>query len=322
MILGLVLTSSRHRSFYLGSGGEEWPPAPSPRAAAPQEGHPTLSSRAASAVRKVAAAAPRVQTFGLPLGPRNEAIPAASLPDVSPARRGKARPPRPDAQGRVRVPIADALPVRLPAAEVPLGWDLTEFAGRGGIEVVRDEGRAALRLRSERGSFALHRDVVLNLKEYPMLEWSWKAVRLPAGADGRERAADDQVAQVYIIIPRWPFPRVNSDVVGYLWDTRAPIGTRITNPQASNVRSLVVESGYQRLGSWVREERDVYRDYVDLFGREPSRVGKVAILTDSNDTGTESEVLIDDLVFFRPPARNAGIGSVYAKMPHMSRSGI
>jgi hypothetical protein len=219
----------------------------------------------------------------------------------------------------VRVPIADAVPAVLPASELPLGWELKEFSGRAGVEIVHDDGRVALRLRSARASFALYRDLVLDLRRYPLLRWSWKAVRLPTGGDAREEPSDDQVAQIYVVMLRWPFPRVNSDVLGYLWDTRAPSGTRVTRPRAANVRSIVVETGYQQLGLWVREERDVYQDYRELFGRQPARIGKIALMTDSNDTGSESEVLIDDLVFFQPPSRNAGISSPYAKMPHMSR---
>ena len=315
LILGIILSVPRYRSFYLGSDSPVSPPPPSERGATSPGAVRTLTSRAASAARAVAAAAPRVQTFGLPLRFGNEPAVAPPVPVETPiVRRAKSRVPRPDATGQIRVPVTDAVPAKLPSGELPLGWDLKEFTGHAGVGIVRDEGHVALRLQTERSSFALYRDVVVDLREYRMLEWWWKAVRLPSGGNASERPTDDQVAQIYIVIPRWPFPRINSDVVGYLWDTRAPVGAKITSPQANNVRSIVVESGYQRLGFWVREERDVHQDYVDLFGREPSRVGKIAIMSDSNDTRSESEALIDDLIFFRPPARKAGIGSVYAKM--------
>lgn len=313
IVAGLVLATPRYRSFYFSAGSRAWPPPPG-------EVGRALTSRAVSAARAVAEAPPRPETFGLPLpirsGPAGGPPPPAEPP---PVHRGSVRVPGPDAQGLIVVPISDAPPARLPAPGVPAGWDLQEFTGHAAVQVVRDEGHLALDLQSDQSSFVLYRDVVLDLHEYPMLRWSWKAVRLPAGADARLRATDDQVAQVYVVIPRWPFPRTHSDVVGYLWDTRTPAGTAVTSPQAANVRSIVVESGYDRLGFWVREERDVYRDYVALFGREPARVGKVAVMTDSNDTRSQSEALIDDLVFFRRPSRNAGISSIYAKMPHMLR---
>src|SRR5207245_555706 len=81
----------------------------------------------------------------------------------------------------------------------PAGWGLQEFAGHASVQVVHDEGRVAVDLQSDRASFALSRDVVLDLKRYPMLRWSWKAVRLPPGGDARSRATDDEVAQVYVV---------------------------------------------------------------------------------------------------------------------------
>ena len=322
VILGIILSIPRYRGFYFGSDSLVRPRPPSEGGAASPDAVQALTSRAASAARAVAAAAPRVQTFGLPLRFGDEPAGTPPVPVETPiVRRAKSRLPRPDATGQIRVPVTDAVPAKLPTSELPLGWDLKEFTGHAGVGIVRDGGHVALRLQTDRSSFALYRDVVVDLRKYRMLEWWWKAVRLPSGGDASERASDDQAAQIYIVIPRWPFPRINSDVVGYLWDTRAPAGAKVTSPQASNVRSIVLESGYQRLGFWVREERNVYQDYVDLFAREPSRVGKIAIMSDSNDTRTESEALIDDLIFFRPPARKAGIGSVYAKMRLVLRSG-
>ncbi len=310
-VVALLLSTPRYWSFYFRSSPESWPPPP--------PGSRTLSARAASAARAVAAPPPRVQTFGLPLRlGREPAVPPGT--SDGPARRAtRVRVPRPDADGQIRVPIADTLPSKLPAALLPPGWDLKEFTGHSGIEIVRDEGHVALRLQTQNSSFALYRDVVVDLRQYPMLRWSWKAIRLPSGGDARERATDDQVAQIYIVIPRWPFPRINSDVVGYLWDTRAGLGEKVTSPRANNVRSIVVESGYQRLGFWLSEERNVRQDYIELFGREPSRVGKIALMTDSNDTRSETEALIDDLIFFRPSPRNTEIRSIYAKMPLMLR---
>jgi len=181
---------------------------------------------------------------------------------------------------------------------------MKEFAGRAWIELVRDGTRLALRLRSERSSFALYRDVVVDLNAFPFLSWSWKVVRLPAQGDVRERAADDQAAQVYVVFPRWPSPLSNSDVIGYVWDSRAPVGTRVTSTQAGNVRIIVVASGGSQRDTWRVEQRHVAQDYAALFGRQPPRVGQVAIMIDSNDTKGAAETLIGDLFFARRRAEN------------------
>jgi len=199
----------------------------------------------------------------------------------------------------LRVPMSDEPPTRLPAQGVPAGWGLREFTGRAEVELVRGERALAVRLRSARTSFALHRDLVVGLDEFPVLTWSWKVVRLPAGGDVRDSRRDDQAAQVYVVFPRWPGPRTRSDVIGYVWDTTAPVGTTLTSSKASNVKIIVVESGPARLDTWQRQRRNVAADYRALFRRPPSRVGAVAVMIDANDTGTTAEATIGDLMFVR-----------------------
>ena len=271
--VGVLLSNPRHRAFYFGSSAA-FPSRPS--FALPTSG---------GVVHPAAAPAPaaRVQTAAL----------------------SRVRVPAPDDEGRVRVPVSDVVPGHLPASGTPLGWELKEFTGDASIELVRNEGRLALRLRSERTSFALHRDVVLDVRQYPMLTWSWKVLKLPSGGDVRDPTRNDQAAQVYVIFPRWPSPPTASEVIGYVWDSRAPVGTTLAHPRAPNVRMIVVESGPARLDSWQRQVRNVAQDYRTLFGHPPPRLGKVALMIDSNDTRGEAEALFGDLTFSR-----AGVASM------------
>jgi hypothetical protein len=284
----ILVSNPRHRAFYFGVALPPAGPAAhdAPRAAGrPADGAPG----APSTVGRVATG----------------------------AGSGKRYVPRPDGAGRIRIPVADEVPWRLPFEGVPPGWELHEFAGRADVEVVRVDGRIAARLRADQGSFALYRDALVDLAEFPVLSWSWKVLRLPAGGDVRGTATDDQAAQVYVIFPRWPAPRATSDVVGYVWDTRAPVGTRLKSPKADNVRVIVVESGTARLDTWQTYQRDVAADYAQLFGRRPPRVGMVAVMIDSDDTRGRAEALLGDLVFSRRPGGTTEIPNVYAKMSRM-----
>ena len=204
----------------------------------------------------------------------------------------------PNAEG-LSVPMSDDPPPRIPIEGVPSGWQLREFSGRAEVELVRGERALAFRLRSSRTSFALYRDVVVSLDEFPTLAWSWKVAQLPAGGDVRERLRDDQAAQIYVVFPRWPSARTRSDVIGYVWDTTAPVGTTVTSPKASNVKIIVVESGPAHRGAWQRQRRNVAADYQTLFGRQPPRVGAIAVMIDANDTGSSAEATIGDLMFMR-----------------------
>ena len=227
------------------------------------------------------------------------AVAAPATPPQTVAVVGGGKAPYADAAGRLRVRMADREPTRLPVDGPPPGWMLREFAGHGIVELVRSDGRLATRLSTERASVAIHRDVVVELREFPYLSWSWKVTKLPTGGDVREAARDDQGAQVYVVFPRWPSPRTASDVLGYVWDSRAPVGTRLKHPRAANVRIVVVESGSARLNQWRSYERNVAADYAALFGRQPPRVGKLAVMVDSNDTRGDAEALFGDLMFAR-----------------------
>jgi hypothetical protein len=258
-------------------------------------------------------AVPRLRTFYLGQGAARVERAAAVLARVptqlasgtsTPEPNGKTPVGRmlPDAEGRIWVRVSDRPPPRLPVEGIPAGWTAKEFVGHASVELVREDARLALHLRSERSSFALYRDVVVDLNEFPFLSWAWKVMRLPAAGDVRERAADDQAAQVYVIFPRWPAPTRNSDVVGYVWDSRAPVGTRLTSTQAANVKIIVLESGRSRAETWRVEQRDVAKDYAALFGRPAPRVGQVAVMIDTNDTKESAEALIGDLSFARTRA--------------------
>ena len=277
----VVLSNPRHRTFYLGFAAPD-PPAPG-----------------AGAVERRGRPLPRAP-FRLPGGFSDP----ASAPEISPvaAVAPGRHVPQPDASGRIVVPVTDRAPFRLPAEGVPAGWALREFAGRATVELVRADAEFALRLRSVHTSFALHRDVIVDLREFPFLGWTWKVRHLPGAGDVRQRATDDQAAQVYVIFPRWPSPLTASDVIGYVWDSRAPVGTRVVSPTAGNVRIVVVDSGGAGLDVWRRHERNVAEDYAILFGRRPPRVGQVAVMIDTNDTRGDAEAWFGDLVFSRAPA--------------------
>ncbi len=276
-VVGFLLWSPRHRQFY------SWLLVHVPQTNPAQ---PLLSRPPAPP----------------PPAPRAPTPPEQTKPEASPG----ARAARSGTGERVVVKVADTLPAGLPSAALPSGWILKEFVGRAQVEVVRDDSRPAFHLISHGTSFALSRDVALDLKQFPTLVWRWKVMKLPSGGDVRERTRDDQAIQVYLIFPRWPDPRINSDVVGYVWDSRAPVGTTLTSTQSPNVKLIVLQSGSERLGRWVQEERNAYRDYVDLFNKEPPRIGLVALMADSNDTQSEAEALVEDLVFLRPQGPSTG----------------
>jgi hypothetical protein len=174
------------------------------------------------------------------------------------------------------------------------GWGFPDY---NMISVI-DEGRRALHLKSKDDSSTINKEIEgrVDLRVTPILEWQWKAVELPTGGDSREADKLDQVAQLYVSWPR--FPRAfRSRIIGYVWDTTAPVGTQVQSPKTHMITYIVVRSGNAELGKWITERRNVREDYRRIFDEEPSEVGYISLSIDSNDTDSRAESFIGPILF-------------------------
>jgi len=183
---------------------------------------------------------------------------------------------------------------------VPDGWSLKEFAGKAKLKVEKVGSLFAVHLNSDRASFGLHKDVTVDVSQYPYLSWAWRVDQLPPRGDVRQKETDDQAAQFYVVFPRFP-AMVRSQIVGYVWDSTAPAGTVLSSPTNRMAKIIVLRSGTDRLGQWLLESRNVLEDFRRLFGDAPPKVGKLSLLINSQNTKSSAESWFAGLVFTRHP---------------------
>jgi hypothetical protein len=188
------------------------------------------------------------------------------------------------------------------ARGIPPGWKGQSW-GRPAYDftIAEDGGRRVLHLRSHNEGSTIARSIrgQVLLAATPVLQWQWKAVVLPTGGDSRRGATDDQAAQIFVGWPRSPEP-VRSRLIGYVWDTMAPVGTIVKSEKTGTVTYVVVRSGPTALGQWLTERRNVADDYRRIFGEEPENPGTVAISIDSNDTRSVAESFLGPIRFTAP----------------------
>ena len=63
---------------------------------------------------------------------------------------------------------------------------------------------------------------------------------------------------------------------------------------------VAVESGDGNAGRWIDEERNLAEDYRLAFGEDPPRIGAVAIMTDTDNTGEEAVAWYGAIRFLPP----------------------
>ena len=193
---------------------------------------------------------------------------------------------------------------------VPPGWVLDRKAGTAYLRLEKAGENLVVRLVSDRNSsFGIKREFRVDLKEYPYLNWRWKAVCLPRGGDVRKAATDDQAIQLYVAFPSTGFPAVlNTPIIGYVWDNEAPRGWMGRSDQigGGKMRYVVVRNKTDLVGEWYAESRNLYDDYRKLF-RDLKGVGTVTygiqFHINSQYTKSEAEAFIGDVFFSRNDVR-------------------
>jgi hypothetical protein len=197
--------------------------------------------------------------------------------------------------------IEDWSALTVGAKGIPARWQRANWSGPASDFVIEEDGgRKVLRLRSADDSHNINLDVKgrVNLRETPILEWSWKVTSLPQGADSRRKETDDQAAQLYVVWPRFP-EAVRSRIIGYVWDSTAPAGLTVKSQKTGTVTYVILRSGAADLGKWVTERRNVREDFERIYGDEPDSPSVISIGIDSDDVKGSAESFLG-AILFRP----------------------
>jgi len=167
---------------------------------------------------------------------------------------------------------------------VPKGWELSVNTGEASLQLVQDDGKQVLHMRSEQASFALQKKARIALQGAPFLVWQWKVTALPKGGDFRRSNTDDQAAQLIVAFS-------SSHFLSYIWDSTAPKGmlASASAPLFKKIFAVVMQSGTQSLGTWITEHRNMIDYYKQAYGEEPEALEGVRIQINSQHTQSRAE---------------------------------
>ena len=217
------------------------------------------------------------------------------------------------------VPVATFSALR-PGTALPAEWAPLESAGitaHTRYTLVTDSGVTVLRADSSAGASGLSRQMHINPVDHPWLRWRWKINNVIAQADLRTKAGDDFPARLYVMfdypLEKLPFVERNklrlaralfdsklpAATLCYVWDGNAPAETVAPSAYSDRVRLIVVESGTARVRQWVDFERNIARDFRMAFGEDAPPVSGIAIMTDTDNTGTAATSFFGDISFYK-----------------------
>lgn len=181
--------------------------------------------------------------------------------------------------------------------------------------LVEDNGIVVLKAVSHGSSSGLTREVTIDPKRYPIVEWRWKVENILNHGDVTKKAGDDYPARLYITFAYdsrsvgffeqatyeaarliyGQYPPLGA--INYIWESTSPVGTMVPNPYTDRAQMIVVESGTEKVGQWVRESRNIYEDYQKAFGSDPPLISGVAVMTDTDNTQESAVAYYGDIIF-------------------------
>jgi len=169
--------------------------------------------------------------------------------------------------------------------EFPPEWKPRKESGRPAYSIREEGGRRFLRGVARRLGIQAGREVTWDLEVYPILAWSWRPIEFPKDSDERKSTTNDSAVSVYAVFPTSP---VSVKSVKYTWSRVVPAGTHLMS-SAGNTQVRVLRSGAQA-GQWVDERVNLREDYRKYFGgSEVPKPAGIAVLTDSDDTGSSAQ---------------------------------
>jgi hypothetical protein len=208
---------------------------------------------------------------------------------------------------------ADCAPLALPAFDADAakgpGWapvPLSRLKRDTAYATAKDDAGTILKATAEGSASAFVHMGAYDPARTPVLEWRWRTDALIEKADNRDPKREDAPVRVIVgfdgdksTLPqqeqrRFAAARKLADkdppfaTLMYIWDNRNAVGSVIASAHTSQVKMVVVESGPGNVGSWQRYRRNLVEDYRKAFGAPPGRIVGIAVMTDTDNTGSKA----------------------------------
>ena len=207
-------------------------------------------------------------------------------------------------QGCANKPVEPAAQTATAAEQ----WHEVQLPGKKSTtyRVAQKDGRSAISARSDGSASMWRRKLSLPAERLGNTRFSWWIDEIVDGANVAVAEREDAPARVMFAFggdlstlplrTRMMFDLAQAltgeappyATLMYVWDASAPVGSVIINPRSDRIRKIVVDSGPGQQRRWRDHQRDLVADFRLAFGENPGALLSIALMTDSDNTGTSA----------------------------------
>lgn len=184
------------------------------------------------------------------------------------------------------------------------------------------DGRTVLKAEADASASGLVHTGFFNPYDTPVLRFRWRADNVFEKGNARRRDGDDYPIRVYVLFPYDPaeagmVARAQYAIarrifgrypphggLNYIWANRKHERRILDSPYTGRSKMIVLQAGRDRLGQWIEEEVNILDDYRAAFGKDPPHTARLAVMSDSDDTGERATSYIDFIEL--APVRDSG----------------
>ena len=205
-----------------------------------------------------------------------------------------------------------------PGTALPAGWEvakITDTKKPTEYKFVENDGHVVLEASAVAAASGLAQRIVIDVNQFPRVEWRWKISRLIDAADNSQAKTEDSPVRLVFEFDgdkkKLSFGEraqlsLAESLTGrespfatlmYVWANKVAVNTVIPNPRTNRVQMVVASSGPGGVGAWQSLSRNLREDYKRAFGEDPGRLIGYGVLSDTDNTGESVQAWYGDILF-------------------------
>ena len=162
-------------------------------------------------------------------------------------------------------------------------------------------GKGIIKAESLGSNASLFKEIDEKQKNLAILSWKWKISNVVRSAIETRKDRFDTAGRVIVVFGRASGFRgfggePSGSKIEYIWASRLPKGRIFDHPGEKDCKVFVLESGEGKAGQWVREQRNIHKDYKTAFGTDPEGLLAIGIQTDTDHSNEKVTAYYSDPV--------------------------
>ncbi len=203
-----------------------------------------------------------------------------------------------------------------PANEPLRGWSfyrLAPYKKNTAYRLESYQGRTVLSANAKKSASGLAVKLKPRPSQHLWLEWEWKATSTLDKANNLDQYADDAPLRILVAFDGDRSKLTLKDkmvgelahimsgqempyaILMYIWSPSGQRNQIKPNSHTNRIKMIAVDAGKENLGQWRKHSRDLTADYEAAYGYAPGNVIGIALLTDTDNTNSETKAYYGDI---------------------------